>query len=500
MKTLWPHQEQAITMLRRSISTGHKRPLLQIATGGGKTTIAAAIFRTAREKNPNVKLMFVVDTISLIDQTVKAFYDEGLYGIGVIQADHQMQDWSKPIQVASVQTLQRRTMYEADIIIVDEAHRQNDWLFKIMGSEEYQTKLFIGLSATPWSRGLGHHYDDLIIPITMKELIEQGHLCSYRVFASGHPDLKGVRVERGDYVPGQLSNVMQGAKLVADIVTTWKELGQGRKTFVFCVDRAHAKKVQQRFEEAGVRCGYIDAFTSRQERSEIRRQLAEGEIEVVANVACLTTGVDWPIGCIVLARPTKSEMLFVQMVGRGLRAKPDGSDCIILDHADNSLRLGFPTDIHHPELCKLTGKEKAKQPKKEDLPSECGKCHFLKPPKTHECPACGFKPERVSRIRERDGNLKEVSHDEMRRLWDERASFYGQLRGYALKHGKQEGWAAHKYRAKYGFWPTDYRVRDAKPREPDPTTASWIRSQNIRYVKAMQKQRGATMAAARAVA
>jgi DNA repair protein RadD len=215
----------------------------------------------------------------------------------------------------------------------------------------------------------------------------------------------------------------------------------------------------------------------------------------VANVACLTTGVDWPIGCIVLARPTKSEMLFVQMIGRGLRRKEDGSDCIILDHADNTLRLGFPTDIHHEQLCQLKPGEKTKPKKEEPLPKECPKCTFLKPPKVHECPACGFKPEKVSQIQEKNGNLVEVDYEEMRRMWQERASFYGQLRGYALKHGKQEGWAAHKYRAKTGYWPNDYRVRDAQPREPTPEVASWIKSQNIRYVKAMQKQRGRKVAA-----
>jgi DNA repair protein RadD len=489
MKQLWPHQQRAITLLRQSIASGKKRPLLQLPTGAGKTTVAAAIFRQAREKNPNVRLMFVVDAISLIDQTVRAFYEEGLHSIGVIQADHQMEDWSKPIQVASVQTLQRRTMYEADIIFVDETHRRNDWLFGIMASEEYKSKPFIGLSATPWSRGLGHHYDDLIIPVTMQQLIDEKLLCPFRVFASGHPDLTGVRTVKGDYDTKPLSTVMQGGKLVADIVDTWKRHGENRKTMAFCVDRAHAKKVQARFVEAGIPWGYIDAFTSRQERDEIRRQLVEGEISGVANVACLTTGVDWPfVSCLIFARPTKSEMFHVQCFGRGLRAYDSKTDCLAFDHADNTLRLGFPTDIHHPELCRLKPGERLQPKKKADLPLECGKCHFMKPPKTHECPACGFKPERVSRIRERDGNLVEVSHLEMRRIWGQRASFYGQLLGYALKHGKKEGWAAYKYREKFGFWPTDYRVRDAQPREPDTETASWIKSQNIRYAKSMQKR------------
>lgn len=479
MKALWPHQERAIAMLRRSLASGKRRPVLQCATGAGKTVIAAAIFRSAREKNPNVRLLFIVDAIGLIDQTVKAFYEEGLYGIGVIQADHQMQDWSKPIQVASVQTLQRRRMFGADIVIVDEAHRQNDWLFKVMASEEWKDKPIIGLSATPWSRGLGHHYDDLIIPVSMQELIDAGHLCPFRVFASGHPDLTGVKVQAGDYQTGQLSTVMQESGLVADIVDTWRKSGEGRPTFVFCVDRAHAKKVQLRFEGAGIPCGYIDAFTERNERLAIRGQLERGEIKVVANVACLTTGVDWPVGCIVLARPTRSEMLFVQMIGRGLRCKPDGSDCIILDHADNTLRLGFPTDIQHDELCTAKAGERAKPERKEALPKECSKCTYIKPPKVHECPSCGFKPERQSRIEEGEGELVQLDRRKVPTR-DDKQKFWSMALAVDRHRNKGGRLAKALYKGKFGVWPKGLFNGAI---QPDAEFLSYEHSRRIAYAK-----------------
>lgn len=478
MKTLWPHQEQAIILLRKSIASGHRRPLLQCATGAGKTVIAASIFRMAREKNPDIKLLFVVDAIGLIDQTVKAFYDEGLHSIGVIQADHPMEDWSKPIQVASVQTLQRRRMFEADIIVVDEAHRQNEWLHKVMADPEWEAKPFIGLSATPWSRGLGHHYDDLLIPATMKDLIDAGHLCSFRVWASGHPDLTGVKVQAGDYQTKGLSAAMQGSRLVADIVDTWKEKGEDRSTFVFCVDRAHAKKVQRRFEDAGIPCGYIDAFTERSERNAIRGQVERGELKVVANVACLTTGIDWPVGCIVLARPTKSEMLFVQMVGRGLRSKPDGSDCIILDHADNTLRLGFPTDIHHDSLCTLKPGEKAKPKNEEPLPKECPSCSFIKPPKVHECPSCGFKPERKSTIVEKDGKLVEVTMADMAKHWATMQQWYSMLLHVGKSRGYAEGWVANQFKKKFGKWPQGL---EKIPTAPNEEVKRYVQSRMIAF-------------------
>ena len=84
---------------------------------------------------------------------------------------------------------------------------------------------------------------------------------------------------------------------------------------------------------------------------------------------CLTTGVDWDVRCIILARPTKSEMLYVQIVGRGLRTADGKADCLILDHSDTTLRLGFVTDIHHERLD--PGTRKAGSARREQSPSRC---------------------------------------------------------------------------------------------------------------------------------
>ena len=101
----------------------------------------------------------------------------------------------------------------------------------------------------------------------------------------------------------------------------------------------------------GLAAAYVDDETPREEREAIKDQLRAGEIKVIVSIGVMTTGVDIPeIGGIVLARPTKSEMLFVQIIGRGLRTAPGKADCLILDHSDTTLRLGFPTDIHHDRL------------------------------------------------------------------------------------------------------------------------------------------------------
>ena len=306
LKPLRPHQEQAMRLLRRSLGTGHKRPMVQAPTGMGKTVLAAHIVAGALSKGNRV--IFVVPALSLIDQTVQSFHDDGIRDVGVIQGNHEMTDTRQPVQVASIQTLMKRNIPPASVVVVDEAHR---W-FKFQGEwmAQWDAVPFIGLSATPWNKGLGKFYDDLIIAATTADLIRDGYLSPFRVFAPSKPDLKGVRTVAGDYHEGDLSKVMNQPPLVADLVRTWLDIGQNLPTLAFAVDRAHAKSIQQDFLSAGVNCGYIDAYTDRAERNALAKQFNAGELRVIANVGCLTTGIDWDVRCIVLARPTKSEMLF----------------------------------------------------------------------------------------------------------------------------------------------------------------------------------------------
>lgn len=487
MKEPRPHQTTAIAQLRHAIGKeGCKRIMLMLATGAGKTVIAAMIIRMARAKGNRV--LFVVDAISLINQTVESFYGEGITEIGVIQADHPMTDWSRPVQVGSVQTLQNRGMPNVDLVIIDEAHCQYEFMTKTMNDPAWADTPFIGLSATPWSKGLGNVYQKLIQPITMQGLMDAGFLCPFRVFASAHPDLSGVKTSRGDYNETQLAEVMNDGALVADIVDTWKRKGEDRPTLCFCVDRAHAKQIQMRFEDAGVPAGYIDAYTPDIERRSIRSKLDAGEIKVVCNIGCLTKGVDWAIGCVILARPTRSEMLYVQMVGRGLRVNPPMPDCIILDHADNTLRMGFVTDLNRTEMSTAAKGERAQVEKKEALPKECSSpnCNYIKPPKVRECPACGFTPEARSDIEEEDGELVEVKRGAKHKAtMDTKQQWLAELNWIAHQRGYSPHWVSHKYKEKFGVWPNQLN-RNAVS-QPSPEVLSYVRSQAIRFAKGKGK-------------
>jgi superfamily II DNA or RNA helicase len=456
--------------------------LIQAPTGFGKTLLAAAIAEGAvRNKR---RAIFVVPALSLIDQSVERLWAQGIHDIGVMQAAHELTNASRSIQVASVQTLMRRDLPPADVVLVDEAHRWFDFYGGWMGDPAWQSVPFIGLSATPWTKGLGKHYDDLIIASTTRELIDGGHLSPFQVFAPSHPDLAGVRTVAGDYHEGDLGEAMNKAPLVADIVSTWLERGQGRPTLCYCVDRAHARTVKERFEASGVAAGYMDAFTDAEERREIKRQFHAGEIKIVCNVGVLTTGVDWDVRCIILARPTKSEMLFTQIVGRGLRTAAGKADCLILDHSDSHLRLGFVTDIHHEHLDDGKHGARASSRKSEEaLPKECPKCAYLRPAKVHVCPNCGFAPQRQSAVECVAGELVELKGRCAPKLGDlSDAALFGQLKYFARERGYKDGWASHKFRELRNRWPNGfgYHVPEI---QPELRVRSWIHSRQIAYAK-----------------
>lgn len=483
-RPLRPHQVTAMTLIRQSLMAGNKRVVCQLPTGAGKTRLAAEIVNGALAKDRTVA--FTVPALSLIDQTVEAFANEGIDCVGVMQGGHELTNMTMPVQVCSVQTLARRGCPDVDLVIVDEAHLR----FKVMADwmGKRPNVPFIGLSATPWARGMADDWQDLVCPVRMQDLIDQGYLAPFRVYAPSHPDLSGVRTVAGDYHDGDLSDVMGERKLVADIVTTWLKLAEWQPTLVFAVDRAHAAKLQAEFAEAGVPMGYCDAFTDRIERKVLFDRMARRELAGIVNVGTLTTGVDADVRCIVLANPTKSEMRHVQIVGRALRTAPGKVEALILDHADNHTRLGFVTDIHHTKL--LGGKDKAptKREKGEPLPKECPSCHTLKQPKVRKCPVCEFEPTKQSEIETEDGELVEVRGGAKRKpTMEEKAAFFGQLLWIAKERNRTRGWASHTYRDKFGVWP----VGEAKDVNPLPATQevlSYVKAKDIRYAKRKERR------------
>lgn len=476
-RPLRPHQHKALAMLKSALLAGNKRIVVQMPTGAGKTRTAAEIVLGALAKGNRVA--FTVPAISLVDQTVEAFEGEGIDAIGVVQANHERTHYGMPVQVCSVQSLARRHFPEAEVVVVDECHQQFEVVKRWMA--EKPNTVFVGLTATPWARGMAEDWQALVTPVRMQELIDAGFLSPFRVYAPSHPDLSNVKTVAGDYHEGQLADVMGDAVLIADVVQTWKRLANWQPTLVFAVNRAHAAKLQAEFASFGVQMGYCDAHVDRIERKALFDRMARGELAGIVNVGTLTTGVDADVRCVVLARPTKSEMLFVQMIGRALRTAPGKTEALILDHADNHARLGFVTDIHHPHLLDGKGKNPTRKEQGEAMPKECKSCGALKPPKVRECPACGFTPTAQSQIEEEEGELIEITKTLSARKFGKQ-EFWSMALFVDRERGKAGKLAKALYRSKFKVWP---KGLFNSPIQPTPEFMAYERSRRIAYAKGL---------------
>lgn len=480
-KQLRPRQETTFNELRAAVGAGIKRPMIQAPTGFGKTVLASHIIKEALKKGKRV--MFCVPAISLIDQSVESFEADGINCIGVIQSNHPRTDYSQPVQVCSIQTIMRkRKLPDTDLVIIDEAHRWYKFYEKWF--EQWNAMVFIGLSATPWTKGLGRHWQDLIIAATTAELIEEGLLSKFKVFAPSTPSMKGVRTVAGDYNESDLSTVMDDKELTADIVKTWKERADNRPTLCYGVDRAHAKHIQETFIANGVQAEYMDANTELMDRADICRGFQAGDVPVICNVGVLTTGIDMDVRCIILARPTKSEILFTQIIGRGLRNAPGKDHCLILDHSSTHSNLGFVTDIHHSTLNSGASAKAGKDAEKEEkLPTICpGQgCDAIKASGVHVCPECGFAPQKRTDVVNRDGELVEIKGKAAKKRNKDtpkadKQQMYSEFLAIARDQGYSDGWASHTYKKMFGVWPNAM----------DKVVAPYAGMASKSYVKSLQ--------------
>lgn len=494
---LRPRQQAAIDAIRQAIRERHKRIILQAPTGSGKTILASHIIAAALEKGK--RPLFTVPQLSLIDQTIRRFEAQGISDIGVIQAQHQRTDYSAPVQIASVQTLVRRPLPEVDFVLIDEIHLQFEALHKILDSAEWKDKIVIGLSATPWAKGMGRRWTKLVPFGTTAELIAEGWLTplvAYGVPDDYMPDLTSVRTVAGEYVEGDAEQAMSTVTIVGNVVRTWLEKGPGEKTFMFCVNRSHAKKMQKEFEDAGVPCGYIDGTMDADQREAVFRRYRAGEYKIISSVGCLVVGVDEDVRCVIFLVLTKSEMKWVQAGGRGLRLADGKDHLLLLDHSGTCEALGLFTDIHHDHLDMHDPKEKG-QPFKDSKPPKphkCKKCNAIVPKGREVCPICGAAMPKSRTPHHVDGDLvlvdgkpkQKKEHPEL-----PRAEWYGGLLWIARERGYSEGWAAHRYKAKFGNWPNGLPKAAMQPK---PEVVRFEKYLRIRYAKAKETQKEAASA------
>ena len=474
------YQVDSINDLRKAILKGHKRIVLQLATGGGKTTISSEMIRKANEKGK--KCLFLADRIELVEQTSKRLDYEGIEH-GIIMGNHERYKPHSINQVCSPQTLARRATPAADLVIIDECHVAYGIHKKMM--QAMPNTIFIGLSATPFTKGLGKLYSNLVVGATTTKLTDEGYLVPVKVFAPSKPDLTKLRTVAGDYDEKELFARVNKPKLVADIVDTWIKRGENRPTIGFAVNVLHSQALCEQFKDRGIRAAHIDSYMPTKLREQLVNDFKDGYIKVLFNVGILDKGFDYPeASCLIMARPTKSLMLYIQQAGRVLRPHPTKEDAIILDHAGNTQAHGFVTDDLPQELDDGTKRKvEPSQKKQEEKGTLCTSCAYVKKKYEYKCPCCGFTPKKKDAgIDVEKGDLLEVTRTKITMV--DKQKLYSELLYVEVEKGYKRGFAAQMYRNKFGVWPKG--LNDI-PRIPSLDTMNYIKSRMIQFTNGRKR-------------
>lgn len=490
--TLRPYQAAAIEAAREKIRAGRRRIVVVSPTGSGKTVLASFMIRSAVERSQ--RIMFLAHRKELITQCSDKLDALGIEH-GIIMADHPRWIPHAPVQVASVQTLigriketSRRKPTPPSLIFIDEAHHARAASYqKIL--DAYPDAVSIGLTATPWrsdGKGLGELFEDMVVAATVKELTALGSLVPASGFSFKPPSLAGVQVARGDYNLEQLDGVMNGVIITGDLVREWKAHAEGKTTVAFAVNVKHSKLIVYQFCAAGIPAEHVDANTPSHERDAILARLRAGTIKLVSNVGILTEGWDLPAAEVcILARPTKSLSLALQMMGRVLRPWPGKEKARIHDHAGVLFDHGTPAKDREYSL------EYDSKKTPVTLGRTCSACFAFNEGRPTVCQECGF-PFAINEGKEREIKnvagemvdldevdeliarreklqLRELTPEQARKVAGatdiERMAEYLRLREVQQARGFKPGFVDHQYREIWGKWPrfTEEQLAGVEP-------------------------------------
>ena len=278
-----------------------------------------------------------------------------------------------------------------DLLVIDEAHHAtapgweraiNQWPGPV-----------VGLTATPWrlskTEGFDHLFYELYCGPQVSQLQEEGYLCKAQVLTPQPDDIirGGVIASNGDYNESGIerANSDRPDVMTAGAFHFWKKYAAKRQTIIYAISKDHAYNLAAVFKDAGVSAEVMLGDTPSEERAKVMESFSKGTLKVLVNVAVATEGFDVPdASCVVLTRPTMSLALYLQMVGRGLRRKDDGGDCLILDLAGNSERHGLPEDDRQWSLSPRGSQEEGG----EAPVVRCPECEGMSPAASHACQNC----------------------------------------------------------------------------------------------------------------
>jgi DNA repair protein RadD len=419
---LRPYQIDSIEQLREGIRQRRRRQVLVAPTGSGKTETAIKLILEARAKGSSV--WFVVDRVSLIDQTIERF---ARYGIdpGVIQADHLLTDYAKPIQIASAQTLARRSIRNLpDLIVWDECHAVYKSILDLV--DRAPNAKVVGLTATPFTAGMAEHWDSLVNSTTVNKLIAEGFLAPLRVKACVSADMSGAKRKfNGEYEEEEAGQ--RGITIIGDVVQTWvaqtaKTFGRPVKTIVFSPSVKHGAELCRQFAEAGYnfqQISYLDGSDDERRAKIAEFRKPDSLIDGLVSCAVLTKGFDVPdVMCGISCRPyRKSFSSHIQEMGRVMRTAPGKEFGLWLDHSGNCISFAEDTAwLYEYGVDALSTAQKKDSEPREPLEKTrkqhfCRDCGTQMAPIEAVCPACGWERPRRGEIQIVQGELIDLSHE-----------------------------------------------------------------------------------------
>ncbi len=453
MTELRPYQAACVAELRAAYAAGHRAPLLALPTGGGKTHVFSSIAAGAQAKGKRV--LVLVHRRELVRQAAAKLAEAGVHH-GIIAAGF-LAEPAAPVQVASVQTLARRAVPAADLVVIDEAHHARAAQWRAVLEALPKAKL-LGVTATPArldGKGLGIEagglFDALVVWPGIAELTREGFLSPARCFAPAQRlDLSGVRTRGGDYAAGDLEQVM-APSITGDAVAEYRQRADHLPALAFCVSVAHAQAVAEAFRAAGYRARAVHGGLSMAERDAAIGGLATGAVEVLASCDLVSEGLDVPaVGAVILLRPTKSLVLHMQQVGRGLRPAAGKRELTMLDHVGNTLAHGLPDAERR---WTLAGGEQAAagDKRKPAAPVWHCECGCINPSVLRACAACGEARPGAREIEMVPGVLAEITAARLERA--RRMSYRemlrarlseAELRAFAKGRGYHHRWVQHR--------------------------------------------------------
>lgn len=486
-----PFQDKAHELLRAGYRQKHRNQLICAPTGAGKTLLALRIIHEALLRNKSAA--FVCDRTTLINQTSEVADSLGL-AHGIIQADHWRKDRSNNFQIASVQTLARRKWPHFDVLVQDEAHSLYAATTEFAKDKSHNCAI-IGLTATPFTKGLGNIYSNLIMAATMSELTNDGYLVPMRVFSCRRPDMAGAETSGGEWTDRAAEE--RELCIVGDVVTEWMKFAGGKKTICFGATIKHCEELCRQFNQAGILASLYTSRTNDDERAEILEAFSDldGPLKVLISVEALAKGFDKPfVEVICDCRPLrKSFSTFIQMIGRGLRISPatGKTEALLLDFSGNILR--FAEDFEHFYFNGVDGLDKAQRldstarKEQEQYDRACPKCHHI--PFVRRCSACGFEKPTVALVEHLPGTMQEITIGKAKAA-ESPEHLWAQIISYTRVHGNPDtmnGRAAHLYKDIMGVYPPRHFDSSVPPVEVTRAVLGKIRSRQIAFSKATRK-------------